>query len=984
MRDESSSLGRVTTPLIGALPLVGRRAELARLAGLVESARDGQGSSVLVSGRAGLGKSRLLAEFALASNVAGAVVLSATAERGPVLRPHDLILQILTSATLECRRHRSDVPDEITAAAERLEFGGDDLGRSSTLTAVISGLLALPNLPIVLLVDDIHWADDASAEVLRNLSTYLATLPIVMVRTRRPDPHAIALEGRSTMLVELDVLRPEQLIDVLVATMSLERQVATSAAETLIRLGGDVPAVLEHLVSAAGGYDGSTPLSDFVENLSHLTVSGPDEVMSLKIASLAPRTRDVMSAAAVLGREVDIGLLMRLVTSDTADTSVDTAVQEAIERGVIIPDRPGTYRFSHPLVPEVLYDHMPLQRRSELHRLAADALASSGNRHLLGAAHHAIASGRVELDDVRLIVAAGEQALDRSAFAEASELFATALEVDVDDHERIRITLLHGLALRGVGRRLEARECFESVVSSASAPELRHLAIEAAIRHAEGGDFRVGAGHSAALIDHVLDLGGINDEQRARLLAAKVRVSARIDRVVKQIDANDLFAVGPLGTQDRVQWSYAVRTTLAHDLSREAIEWAERSREPHALLEALAAWRSVHRAPHFLAKRTERGLIAVDLADRLGRRAEGVELRGWLAVDHLERGDRRSFDVIAAEVDATMGRFGTHPLHWLAACLRTLTQQLDGRPTDIAEAATDAAKVEVDFEVPGRWTALAILLWRAGELADDRTFARTLSAKHPDIFDQVASASMLGISRGRDGLIDEGRELLDRAIERLRLHEVEISWLLSLHAIADLIVELEAVEFAGEVSDLIRPWADRVTIGNHGTVMLGPIARPFGSLLSLLHSSDEEAARAFATARRISLGMRAPTFAAEAALDEGRWHKRRHRFDEAARCARDALRYATPVGVVGVKRGAERLLDELPIDVGPRWTLTERQTRILESMSAGLTNPEIASQLAFSLSTVAKETSEIYRRLDVPGREQAIREFQRHHRRSPL
>lgn len=982
MRERAPSLGGVTTPLLGKLPLVGRRAELARLAGLVESARAGQGSSVLVSGRAGLGKSRLLAEFSIACDVAGAVVLSATAERGPVLRPHDLILQILTSASLECRRRHVHVPAEITDAVEQLESGGDDLGRSSTLTAVIAALLALPDRPIVLVVDDMHWADDASAEVLRNLSTYLTTLPIVMVRTRRPDSRAVALEGRSTMLVELDVLQSAHLIDVLVTTMSLDRLDAAHAAETLVRLGGDVPAVLEHLVSAAGGYDDSTAASDFVENLSHLTASGPDDVMSLKIASLAPRTRDVMSAAAVLGREVDLALLARMITSRDSDVSVDTAVQEAIERGVIVPDGPGSYRFSHPLVPEVLYDHLPLHRRSELHRLAADTLSSSGDRHLLGAARHAIATGRLEPNDAGLIVAAGEQALDRSAFAEASDLFETALQTETDDEEKVRITLLHGLALRGVGRRQEARDRFESVVSAASSPELRHLAIEAAIRHAEGGDFRVGAGHSATLIDQVLDLGGVTDAQRARLLAAKVRVSARIDRVVKQIDADDLFSVGPLGTQDRVQWSYAVRTSLAHDLSREAIEWADRSGDSHAKLEALAAWRSVHRSPHFLAQRTERSFQAMEIADRLGRRAEGVELRGWLAVDHLERGDRRSFDLVADEVETTMGRFGTHPLHWLAACLRTLTQQLDGRPTAIADAATAAAKVEVDYEVPGRWTALAILLWRAGELADDRSFSRSLSSKHPDIFDQAAAAAMLGISRRRDGDVDEARLLLDRAVDRLRLHEVEISWLLSLHAVADLVGELQANEYAAELLSLMEPWVDRVTIGNHGTVMLGPIARPYGRLLDLVGAESDDVAEAFATARRLSDGLRASAFSAECALDEARWHQGRRRFEEAARCARDALRFAIPVGAVGVKRSADRLLDELPIDTGPSWTLSERQMAIMEAMSDGLTNPEISERLAFSLSTVAKETSEIYRRLDVPGREQAIREFNRHRRRS--
>lgn len=971
----------MTTSPIGALPLVGRRAELARLAGLVESARAGQGLSVLVSGRAGLGKSRLLAEFARASHDSGAMVLSATAERGPVLRPHDLVLQLLTAAVIQCRARRLEPPSEIESAIARLESRGDDLGRASTLTAVMSGLLALPVQPVVVVVDDVHWADAASAEVLRSLGTYLHTLPIVALRAQRPDPRAMAREGRSTMIVELDVLRAGQLADMLATHTSLSSEQVHEAAATLVRLGGDVPAVLEHLVASAGGIDDSTASVEFMSHLSLLTASRPDEVTALRVASLAPWSREVLSAASVLGREIDVMVLEQMLRPDGAHETIDAALQEAIERGVVVRSGPGEHRFSHPLVPEVLFEQTPLSRRSELHRRAATALAAAGDHQLLGAARHAIASGRLDDSHISLIVAAAENALDLSAFAEATDLFDTALGLGLEHDERIRITLLHGLALRGLGRRHEARSKFEDVVAMATSPTVRHFAIEAAIRHAEGGDFRVGAAQSATLIDQLLDIGGLDDAQRARLLAAKVRVSARVDRVVKHIDANDLFAVGPLDTQDRVQWSYAVRTTLAHDLSREAIEWAERSTDQHALLESLAAWRSVHRSPHFLARRTERGATAVDIADRLGRRAEGVELRGWLAVDHVERGDRRAFDVVAAEVEATMGRFGTHPLHWLAANLRTLVAQLDGRPSTIADLATAAAKVEVDYEVPGRWTALAILLWRAGELVDDRHFARSLSSKHPDIFDQVASASMLGLSRSRDGLGDDARGLLDGAMERLRLHEVEISWLLSLHAVADLIVEIEALEYASEVVELIRPWVDRVTIGNHGTVILGPIARPFASLLALVGEPDDDIAVALSTAHRLAGQLRAPVFAAETALDEARWHRRRRRYHDAARCARDVLKHAVPVGALRLKSAAEQLLDDLPIDTGPHWSLTTRQLDILEAMSNGLTNPEIASELAFSLSTVAKETSEIYRQLDVPGREQAVREYRRrrHH-----
>jgi len=955
------------------LPLVGRRHELHHLMTLVHEAGEGSGASVVITGRAGLGKSRLLDEFAKSAVAHGAMVLSATADRGPVLRSHDLVLQLLAAALIECRRRCLPVPPEAEAAVTQFENGGDDLGRASSLTAFVAAVLALPGGPVVLTVDDVHWADGASAEVLHSMAAYVGSIPVVLVRTQRPDTSPFATNSRVTSSLDLAPLQRLELVEVLAELEGIERHDAEQAADTLIHLGGDVPAVLEHLVGAATS---STANDSFLERLSLLGAADPSDVMTLRLASLSSWTREVLSVAAVLGREFDLGGLEEMLHEGAA-RALGSALDEATERGVVLAHAPGRFRFTHPLAPEELYKRLPHRRRGELHARAAGVLAAAGPQHAVGAALHTLASAKLDTSAVALVVAGGDVAHQRSAFAEAVQLYSAALHHGVFGHERVRVMLALGHALRGVGQREQARTTFESVIDESDDPELLPLAVEAAISHAQGGDFRVGSAESAHLIDRVAARPGLSDAQRARLLAAQARVSARVDRVVKQIDVDDLFALGPLAVQDRVQWSYAVRAPHAHALADEAVAVAERAGDQEALLQALAAWRSVHRSPHVLDDRTDRATRALQLADRLGRRAEGVELRGWLAVDHLERGDRRAFEVVAQQVEATMGRFGNHPLHWLAACLRTLAEQLDGRPKAIADASTAAATVDVEFEVPGRWTSLAILLWRAGELADDRTFARSLSSKHPDIFDQAAAAAMLGLSRARDGHIGEAHHLLERAMDRLRLREIEISWLLSLHAVADLAAELEARALAPELLTLMKPWAHRNTIGNHGTVMLGPMARPLARLMALDAAPGHEVSAMFARARALCDRMRAPAFAAETALDEARWLASTGAFHDAAHHAQEAIRLAAPIGALYPRREAERLLDQLPVVVEVASDLSPRQLEVLRLMAEGWSNPEIARHLAFSLSTVAKETSEIYRRLAVPDRDSAIRLYRR-------
>lgn len=372
--------------------LVGRGNDLGVLLGALDQAAAGACVAV-VEGEPGIGKTRLAEEVAGEAVRRRMRVLWARpveADAAPAFWPWLAPLRSLAAS-----RGDGEVEPELTAVLGQVaaSSGPPPAGpaRFAVLEAV-SGLLAsaASHQALVLVFDDLQWADAASLELLRFVTGQMSRHPVLFLCTVRSS----------------DVGRSDELVQTLASLARLP------GARRLTLRGLDADAVEQLLTAACGRrlpddwLDTITDRSDgnpfFATELARL-VSGDEEgpaaptdvpasvrdVVRRRIAQLPDRTVEVLQAAAVVGRDVELGVL-----AEAAGRSVDACLdhlEPAVHGRILapVPDQPAVFRFSHALVREAIADDVPTLRRARLHQRVADALE---------AAHHGD-------DDVAEIVA---------------------------------------------------------------------------------------------------------------------------------------------------------------------------------------------------------------------------------------------------------------------------------------------------------------------------------------------------------------------------------------------------------------------------------------------------------------------------------------------------------------------------------------------------------------------------------------------------
>ncbi|WP_129337660.1 ATP-binding protein [Cellulomonas endophytica] len=370
----------------GAVPFVGRDVELGRLRGAAAAALAGTATFVLVEGDPGIGKTRLLEELARTCAPVAAVAWGRCSEPGtaPDYWPWLEVLRAVVAAGL--------VPDPPPALAPLL--GGPaapgDPGvaapredrRFGVLQAAVDVLRdAARGRPVVLLLEDLHWADPASAELLEHLAVRLHDAPVLVVATLRE------LElGRDDAVVRAvgAVVRRSGL------RLHLAGMTATATATLADAAAGDAvpPAVAAAVHRRAEG----NPF--FVAELTRLLAgtgrlddpaavdraevpAGVRDVVRSRLSVLPEETRRLLEVAAVAGREVDLALLVRAAGVDL-DTCLDR-LEPAVAARVLVPvvESPGRHRFAHALVREAALADLPSVRAARWHVRVADALRAT-------------------------------------------------------------------------------------------------------------------------------------------------------------------------------------------------------------------------------------------------------------------------------------------------------------------------------------------------------------------------------------------------------------------------------------------------------------------------------------------------------------------------------------------------------------------------------------------------------------------------------
>jgi DNA-binding SARP family transcriptional activator len=452
-RPESTAAHTLRRPKLPSL--VGRDEELNLLEEVLEALFAGRGGLVLLGGEAGVGKSRLALEVAERAAHRGAATLRGAAYEQEKRLPYGPFVEALegfagSMRSDDLRVWLGDDASELVRLAPALATTlGSDRPAAPTeppdrlhlFTAVASFLERLEaRAPVVLVIDDLHAADEASLQLLHYLARTGRDSPLLLLGTFRTeevgstDPLGMLLAGlhRERLSVRLDLPRigPGE-SEVLVAALLGGGPCDQAVFEAVYQLAEGNPFYTEEVVQALreGGQlkntDGRWRLRGEVS-----TLPGPlAELITARLERLARSTREVLALAAVIGRDSPYRLLR--AASDLPETELLDALDECLNRRVFEESAEG-YRFGHPLQRAALYERLNRARRAILHGRVAVAIEELHGGHLVAHAealahHHGLSDepGRA----VPHLIAAGDRAVSVHASETAIDYYQRALEL---------------------------------------------------------------------------------------------------------------------------------------------------------------------------------------------------------------------------------------------------------------------------------------------------------------------------------------------------------------------------------------------------------------------------------------------------------------------------------------------------------------------------------------------------------------------------
>jgi class 3 adenylate cyclase/tetratricopeptide (TPR) repeat protein len=479
---------RAGTLLAPLTAFVERDAERARLRRLVDDTLLGRGRLALVAGEAGVGKSRLVAEIGDEAQARGMRVLTGHCVEMSGAPPYLPYVEIIEQAisiprsSLELWRALGDVAAEIARIAPELRQVFPDIPPPVELPPKLARRYvwnsfgefvgrAAQGQPLLLVLEDLHWADESALLLTAYLAPLLPEMPVLVLGTCRdlevdlhhPLARVIGKLGRQRLVERVDLRRlsfdgVRAMVEALAGQPAPEQLVRVIDRET----EGNpffVEEVYLHLVESGVLLDEHGRVR---ADLQVDEVSVPESirlVLGQRLERLAMSTREVLVAAAVSGR-MFISELVGEVAEAGPDQLVD-ALDEAERARLLAPGRvPGELMFGHELIRQTLLSGVSAVKRERLHLRTAEAIsrlyADDLEAHAGELAYHLLHAGRSvdRVSLVRYLTLAGERAFDAAAFDDAVGYFAKALSLMPNDRQLGRAQLLERLAmaLRNVGR----------------------------------------------------------------------------------------------------------------------------------------------------------------------------------------------------------------------------------------------------------------------------------------------------------------------------------------------------------------------------------------------------------------------------------------------------------------------------------------------------------------------------------------------------
>ncbi|KAA9156015.1 AAA family ATPase [Amycolatopsis acidicola] len=806
------------------LPLVARAGAISEVGAVLAAAREGHGGLVLVTGEAGLGKTRLAEETARIA--AGFRIVWVWCAPGPALQPWSRIVRTLADGPGGALVDR--LPDLASLAGAAAPPDIRDAGAARWRLSLDLADLMRASGPVLVIVDDLQDADESSLRLLAELAPALRSAQAVVLATARDGEHD--WRGREQTWGVLNRLaehiRPQALATEEVAELlaSAGLTLPRPAIDTITERTKGNPLLLCELAAAP---DPATAVPTSLRAM-----------IAAQLVALPETERALVSAAAVLGGRFRLDVLAELAGCSL--TRVGATIADGA--GLVERAEPGHGRFRHALIRDAVQEALPSDERAALHRRAAGVLRALADRgreadaaeiagHLLQAGPDALGEAAAQA------CAAGAEALRRLASEDAVQWYRQAGDClaaargSIVDKARCGIGL--GVALNAAGRRAEARACLLDAAGQGERAQRPDLVAEAVLELGTGP-----AGFEVGLLD-----------QRQIDLLEQVRGAALPEATRALVTARLSVALTLIGSDER-------RLVLA----REAVELARGSGDEGALASALAALCDAMAGPDHCLARLSAASEIVGIAERrrdpllvlLGRRLRLVAL--------LETGELAAADQEITTYRSVAGAV-RHPLYqWYVPLWRGMRALSEKRFGDCRAALAEAADIGERAGSDNAALLVSTQRWLLAAESGDRDGLAAMFAEFdrldlPGVWPRITRGLLLA----QLGRLPEARAQLDSVASLLPGLPRDSEWLPAMAQLAETIALTGPHPLAGQVRRALTPYADLFVVEGIGAALRGPV-RGFLDRLDAPSGEPDEFRRdgAYWTIRHAAVCTRLP------------------------------------------------------------------------------------------------------------------------------
>ncbi len=961
--------------LVASSPFVGRSRELLTLRALVPHAESEGRRIALVGGESGSGKSRLVREFTREVAEDGVLVLTGACDamvRTPY-RPFvealdqlvrttdpDVLRSELGSAGGELTRIFPDLSARLGGLPEPV--GADPDTERHRLHTAVGDLLvgACRRRPLVLVIEDGHWADGPTLQLLRHLARSVPDARLLVLATFRDTDADVPAELADALA---DLRRSDDVVRLRLGGLTdddvteyLRRSAGADVDPALAELAHAIQALTEgnaFLLSelwrtlvetdAIVVTDGTLRLTRPLEEIA--TPESVREVVSQRLSRLDATVRDLLELAAVAGAEFELDLLRRAAPAEL--TRLD-ALDSAVRSGMIeeLPAPRLAYRFTHELVRRALYDRLSGLRRAELHLRVGEALEalapSPDARALADLAYHFAAAAPIGGPEraVEYSLLAARAAAGALAYDEAAAHLQTALRIGIADDGRRAETLLElGTAQFRAGTSLDALQSFREAAEIARGLGDGELLARAAI------------GFEDACWRPAMH------EQGARQLLEEA--SAALS------DEDSRLRVGLLSGLARTL-EFEGASARAKAVRDGAIAMARRIGDRQGLAAVLmrAYWaRSTLSLREILAMLDE----ACQLAERIGNVDIQAEAMEWRAITLLALGEveaaRDAITVVLEMAQQLRQPFILHVAEHYESALALFEGRI-AEAENAAERSREWGRLLTGRDASGIYGIQMFGIRREqGRLAELAPLIRILATDDGDGSAWRPGLAALLAELGMDADVrSELARVLDDGLDEFRAG----LWVASLTYLADAASAVGDQDTAGLLYPELEPLTGQNVMIGHGVASYGSGDRYLGMLAATLGDSAR-AERHFEAALELNRRMGAMTWLAHTHFEYGRMLRRGGEPERAGAQLAEAGALADRHGLTALSARVGRLGPTAPNPSG----LSDRELEILRLVARGLSNREIGAELHISEHTAANHIRSILRKTQSANRTEA-------------